>query len=240
MRAAHLTIKLTLYYTIITGLVLIGAKLIPDFKSYLPIGGAEALLSGASSDPFDAIEIGAAGVENFSGSLLWLISALIGAVLTVFPTTWTYMAIRVKDQYDQSIVGTMMLLPIAVTAIVIIVNQSIALAFGLAGIVGGVRFRNTLKSSGDSIYIMTAISIGLAAGIGALEIAIIMTMVFNYCIIFLWIARYGEREGAQRYMNSDAEKPNPRRVRKIEKHIESPPNDTATKKAAGKNKERQT
>lgn len=206
MRAAHLAIRLTLYYMLMTGFVFVAATLIPGFKSYLPIGGAEALLSGASSDPFDAIEIGATGVQDLQGSILWLISALIGSVLTVFPTTWTYMAIRVRDQYDQSIVGTMIVLPIAVTSIVIIVNQSIALAFGLAGIVGGVRFRNTLKSSGDSIYILTAIAIGLAAGIGALEIAIIMSIIFNYCVVFLWIGRYGELKGAQRYMNSDAEK----------------------------------
>ena len=34
---------------------------------------------------------------------------------------------------------------------------------GAAGIVGGVRFRNTLKSSGDAIYILLATGIGLAA-----------------------------------------------------------------------------
>jgi hypothetical protein len=200
MRAVHLGVRLTLYYLAVTGLVFAGIALVPDFRSYLPIGGAEALLSGPAGDPFTSIEIGAKSVENLQESILWLIIAVAGAILTVLPLCWTYMAVRTKDEYDQSLVETIMVLPIAVTSIVIIVNQSIALAFGLAGIVGGVRFRNTLKSSGDALYILAAIGIGLAAGIGALEIAIVMTVVFNYCFLALWLSDFGAREGAHRYM----------------------------------------
>ncbi|MEL7491189.1 MAG: DUF4956 domain-containing protein [Pseudomonadota bacterium] len=206
MRAARLAGRLTVYYLAVTGFVLAGIQFVPDFQSYLPIGGAQQLLAGASSDPFDSIEIGADTVENLQGSLVWLTIAVAGSVLTVWPLSWTYMAIRIHDEYDQSLVETIMVLPIAVTSIVIIVSQSIALAFGLAGIVGGVRFRNTLKSSGDALFILTAIGIGLAAGIGALEIAIVMSIMFNYCFLALWIARYGEKKGAHRYMRHATKK----------------------------------
>lgn len=200
MRAVHLGARLTIYYLAVTGLVFAGIALVPDFRSYLPIGGAEALLSGPSGDPFSSIEIGAKEVQNLQESIVWLVIAVTGAILTVLPMCWTYMAIRTKEEYDQSLVETIMVLPIAVTSIVIIVNQSVALAFGLAGIVGGVRFRNTLKSSGDALYILSAIGIGLAAGIGALEIALVMTVIFNYCFLALWISDFGAREGAHRYM----------------------------------------
>jgi hypothetical protein len=93
-----------------------------------------------------------------------------------------------------------MILPIAVRSIVVIVSHSLALAFGLAGIVGGVRFRNTLKSSGDALFILAAIGIGLAAGIGALEIALVMTVVFNYCFLLLWLTDFGAKKGSHRYM----------------------------------------
>ena len=110
------------------------------------------------------------------------------------------MAIRNRSEYDQSLVETIMLLPIAVTSIVIIVHNSLALAFSLAGIVGGVRFRNTLKSSGDALYILLAIAIGLAAGIGAMEIAVIMSATFNFCFLILWVTDFGAQKGAHRYM----------------------------------------
>ncbi len=200
MRAIQLAIRLTLYYAAVTILVFAALKLVPDFRTYLPIGGAQSILTSAGHDPFTAIEIGAEGVENLADSLLWLVIAVVGAILTVIPLAWVYMAIRTNEEYDQSLVETIVILPIAVTAIVIMVNESLALAFGLAGIVGGVRFRNSLKSPGDALYVLAAIGVGLAAGIGALEIALVMTVIFNYAFVALWMSDFGARKGAHRFM----------------------------------------
>ena len=70
------------------------------------------------------------------------------------PVSWVYMAVRSGDEYDQSLVNTILVLPMVVTGIVIIVQNSLALAFSLAGIAGAVRFRNSLKSSGDALFIL--------------------------------------------------------------------------------------
>ena len=56
------------------------------------------------------------------------------------------MGIRNDDEYDQSLINTILVLPMVVTGIVIIVQNSLALAFSLAGIAGAVRFRNSLKA----------------------------------------------------------------------------------------------
>ena len=200
MRAGRLFLKLTLYYLLVTGLVLGVSAVYPPFQQLLPIGGAEALIGGPSDDPFDSIEIGATRVGNLMESIAWLAIAVTGALLTILPVSWTYMACRVRKDYDQSLVETIIILPIAVTAIVVIVHNSLALAFSLAGIVGGVRFRNTLKSSGDALFILLAIGIGLSAGIGAIEIALVMSIFFNYAFLALWTSDYGAVDGARRYM----------------------------------------
>ena len=207
MRAFHLFIRLTLYYVAVSAVVYMAVTLQPGLEAFLPIGGAESLLSGPGNDPFEAIEIGATRVSNLGESVVWLLIAIIGALLTMLPVSWTYMAIRSRDEYDQSLVETIIILPIAVTSIVIIVHNSLALAFSLAGIVGGVRFRNTLKSSGDALYILLAIGIGLSAGIGAMEIAVVMSMVFNYCFLGLWVVDYGAKKGVHRYMRRTQKKP---------------------------------
>lgn len=200
MIVRRLFVQLTLFYALVTSLVLGAISFDPSLADFLPIGGAQSLLSGPASDPFESIEIGANRVANLGGSILWLVIAVAGALLTTLPVTWTYMASRNRKEYDQALVETMIVLPIAVTAIVVMVHNSLALAFSLAGIVGGVRFRNTLKSSGDAIYILLAIGIGLAAGIGALEIALVMTVMFNYVFAILWVADYGALKGAHRYL----------------------------------------
>jgi hypothetical protein len=126
--------------------------------------------------------------------------AIIGALLTALPVSWVYMSIRTGEEYDQSLISTILILPVVVTGIVIIVQNSLALAFALAGIAGAVRFKNSLKSSGDALFILISVGTGLAAGIGAVELAIVMTVGFNFVFLVLWATEYGEREGMKRYM----------------------------------------
>ena len=77
-------------------------------------------------------------------------------------------------------------LPVVVAGIVLIVKNSVALAFSLAGIVAGVRFRNTLKDPKDAVYIFLALSIGLAAGVRASDVALVSSLIFNLVILIVW------------------------------------------------------
>src|SRR6476659_6692087 len=201
MRAGKLLVQITVYYLIIAGAVFIALKLWPDLRGYLPIGGVEQLITQPSKNPLEANEtVRAAHVANFGQSVFWLIVAIIAAIVVSLPVSWVYMAVRGGDEYDQSLVNTIIVLPMVVTGIVIIVQNSLALAFSLAGIAGAVRFRNSLKSSGDALFILLAVATGLSAGIGAIELAGVISVAFNYCFVVLWITEYGEREGMKRFL----------------------------------------
>jgi hypothetical protein len=202
MRAARLLTQLTIYYLVLFG----GAWLVihnnPELQSYLPIGGAEALINsgGGKSSGFDAVAQ-VQEVKTLGQSLGWMAVAILGALITSFPVTWVYMGTRTTDEYDQSIISTILILPSVVTSIVVVVQHSLALAFALGGIAGAVRFKNSLKSSGDALYILLSVGIGLASGIGAVELALVMSIAFNYCFMALWVSEYGEREGMKRYLS---------------------------------------
>jgi hypothetical protein len=181
--------------------VFIALKLWPGLRGYLPIGGVEQLITQPTKNPLEASEaVRAAHVANFGQSVFWLVVAIIAAILVSLPISWTYMAVRGGNEYDQSLVNTIIVLPMVVTGIVIIVQNSLALAFSLAGIAGAVRFRNSLKSSGDALFILLAVAVGLSAGIGAIELAAVISIFFNYCFAFLWMTEYGEREGMKRFL----------------------------------------
>jgi hypothetical protein len=201
MRAGRLLIQLTAYYVIIALVIVIALKIWPDLRGYLPVGGVEQLITQPAKNPLQASEaIRAEHVGNFGESLFWLSVAIVGALICSLPVSWVYMTVRSGSEYDQSLVNTIILLPMVVTGIVIIVQNSLALAFSLAGIAGAVRFRNSLKSSGDALFILLAVSIGLSAGIGAIELAAVVTAAMNYAFTFLWMAEYGERKGMKRYL----------------------------------------
>ena len=202
MRAAKLLIQLTVYYVIIGGIVLGAIKMWPSITGWLPIGGVEQLIAQPSKNPLAASEaVRAAHVGNLGQSLFWLSVAIIGALTTALPVSWVYMGIRNDEDYDQSLINTILVLPMVVTGIVIIVQNSLALAFSLAGIAGAVRFRNSLKRSGDALFIVLAVAIGLSAGIGAVELAALVTLAFNYTFVLLWMTEYGERAGMKRYLS---------------------------------------
>ena len=220
MRAGRLLVQITAYYLIIALVVFVALKLWPELRGYLPIGGVEQLISQPTKNPLQASEaVRAAHVANFGQSVFWLVVAIIAAILVSLPTSWVYMAVRGGEEYDQSLVNTIIVLPMVVTGIVIIVQNSLALAFSLAGIAGAVRFRNSLKSSGDALFILLAVGIGLSAGIGAIELAAVISIAFNYCFAVLWITEYGERAGMKRFLADydgidDAAPPEPEKKKK--------------------------
>jgi len=201
MRAGKLLIQITIYYLAIALAVFLALKLWPELRGYLPVGGVEQLITQPAKNPLQASEaVRAAHVANFGQSVFWLIVAIIAAIIVSLPVSWVYMTVRGGEEYDQSLVNTIIVLPMVVTGIVIIVQNSLALAFALAGIAGAVRFRNSLKSSGDALFILLSVATGLSAGIGAIELAAVISVAFNYCFVMLWITEYGERAGMKRFL----------------------------------------
>jgi hypothetical protein len=201
MRASKLLMQITVYYVVIAVVVFLALKIWPELRGYLPIGGVEQLISQPTKNPLQASEaVRAAHVANFGQSVFWLVVAIIAAILVSLPVSWTYMAVRGGDEYDQSLVNTILVLPMVVTGIVIIVQNSLALAFSLAGIAGAVRFRNSLKSSGDALFILLAVGTGLSAGIGAIELAAVISIFFHATFAMLWTTEYGARAGMKRYL----------------------------------------
>jgi hypothetical protein len=198
--ALRLFAKLTAYYVAVTAVAFVALRLFPQLREFMPFGGVEALTSGPRGLE-GMLAPAAAEIGNLRESLYWLVITILGALLTALPVSWVYIAVRNPKDYDQSLVDTIIVLPIVVTSIIIIVQNSLALAFSIAGIAAAVRFRNSLKSSGDALFILLAVGIGLSAGIGALELAIVMTVAFNYTFLVLWVTDYGDRSGLKkRYM----------------------------------------
>jgi hypothetical protein len=200
MAGFGLLAKLVLYYGIVAGTVTVALWLFPAWHQYLPIGRVQELIADTSPALLDGKGISATRPISLGASVVWLATAVFGALLASLPVSWVYMKIRNPEDYDQSLIDTIVVLPLVVTSIVVVVQHSLALAFSLAGIAGAARYRNTLKSSGDLLFILLAIGIGLAAGIGAMELAMVTSAAFNLCFLVLWSTNYGERAEMKRFL----------------------------------------
>jgi len=196
----RLLLRLNIFYGTLGALIWGGYQIVPDLHRYLPLGVVDTLFNQDTDSPIGGIVIHASNVVDEVGGLIWLVMAIVGAVVLMVPVSWTYMAVRSKSKMDQSLMETLLVLPIAVTGIVLIVHNSLAMAFSLAGVVAGVRYRYALKSTADSLFIFLAVGVGLSSGVGMLLVAAVMSAIFNYTFLILWELNYGGYEDAKTYM----------------------------------------
>jgi hypothetical protein len=138
-----------------------------------------------------------AGAGGTGGSVSWqartALLVLAGALATAIPVAWVYSLTRRRRGFEQSLVHILVLLPLAVAGMVMLIQNSLALAFSLAGIVAVLRFRNSIEDVKDGVYVFIAISIGISAGVGALTIGVVTSVVFNLCVLALWWLDFARR-----------------------------------------------
>lgn len=182
-------VRLVLYYVVLVAIGILIRQMWPDVYAMFSqglgdgasigpalFGDAAAEPTGPLTDPYPAI----------STALV-----IVGAFSVMLPVAWVYMITKQREGYDRSVVQTLIALPTAICGVVVIVQNSFALAFALAGIVAAVRFRNTLKDTKDAVYIFLAIGVGLAAGVQHVDVALMVSLLFNLTILGLWVTNFG-------------------------------------------------
>ena len=115
-----------------------------------------------------------------------IVLSLLIAVLVVLPVVWVYRWTRPQRRYTRTFADTLLVVPIAITLVVFLVKDSLALAFSLAGIVAAVRFRTNLDEPIDAVYLFLVVGVGLAAGVQLLFVAFIASVVFNAVVLAMW------------------------------------------------------
>jgi hypothetical protein len=133
----------------------------------------------------------ALGPGSLGELLINTLLVIVGIVALMLPVTWVYMSARRVPGHDQSVVQTLLILPIVVAGIVLIVQNSLALAFSLAGVVAAVRFRTTLNDTRDVVFIFLAIGVGFAGGVHMLAIGMIVSVAFNMVTLLTWRYDFG-------------------------------------------------
>ena len=196
-------VGLLLYYAGLVALAMLLIQFVPGFR--------EALVAPIAETPASQVEEVVTGGHpviigppspwpGLAGRGVLALTAMVWALAVVLPVAWVLMRTR-RLRYDPSLVHTLLLLPIVVAGVVLVVKNSLALAFALAAIVAGVRFRQKLDEPEEAVYVLLALGIGLAAGVQALDIALVMSMVFAMVVMTFWRfdigAIYAKGKGAE-------------------------------------------
>jgi len=121
--------------------------------------------------------------------LILVVIAITSAFLLALPVAWVYMFTRQRKGYRPSDVQALVLMPVVVAGVVVLVKNSLPLAFSLAGIVAAVRFRTNLEDTKDATFIFLSTGLGIACGV-QIEVAAVMSVLFNAAVLVLWTSDF--------------------------------------------------
>jgi hypothetical protein len=102
---------------------------------------------------------------------------------------WTHEALS----YSRTFVSALAILPLIVALMLVAMAGSLFVAFGLLGVVGVVRFRNVLKDTRDTSFILWGIMEGMAIGTMRFSTAFLGTVGIAAAFLCLRFISFGER-----------------------------------------------
>ena len=116
----------------------------------------------------------------------FLLAALLGAALAFRPRK-RILALKRNPYVSQ----TQILLAIVAAALMIIVGDNAARAFGIFAAVSLVRFRTNIRDPKEVTVLLISLAIGLACGVGRWDLAVVLCL---FSLIVLWLLEWREPE----------------------------------------------
>lgn len=125
------------------------------------------------------------------------LSALLLSLLLAFVSgqiiAWVYMVTHSGLSYSRTYVNSLVVIPFLVSMVMTVLSNSLVTAVGLMALFAIVRFRNILRDTLDTCYILTAITLGMACGTQRYVTAVIGLVIVSLMLLYLWYSSFGAR-----------------------------------------------
>lgn len=126
-------------------------------------------------------------------SLPMMALALLLAFLCGQTMAWVYVFTHSGISYSRSFVVSLIMLPVLVALVLTVMENNIFTAFGLIAIFAVVRFRNVLRDTLDTCYVLAVIVLGAACGTQKYSSAVMGAIALGGLFVFLWMTASGTR-----------------------------------------------
>jgi hypothetical protein len=106
-----------------------------------------------------------------------------------FVYMWTHEAIS----YSRTFVASIAVLPVLVAIMMVVMAGNLLIAFGLLAVFGVIRFRNVLKDTRDTTFILWSIMEGLTVGTMRFSTALLAALGVGAVFLYLRLTSFGTR-----------------------------------------------
>ena len=120
--------------------------------------------------------------------LALLVAFCIGHIVA-----WTYMLTHTGLSYSQAFTSSLLVLPVIVALTMMLLAGNLLIAVGLLSIFAMIRFRNVLKDTRDTTFILWAVVEGVAAGTQRLSVGVIGAIVVAAVFLYVRATAFGSR-----------------------------------------------
>jgi hypothetical protein len=120
--------------------------------------------------------------------LALLIAFCIGHIVA-----WTYMLTHSGLSYSQMFTSSLLVLPVVVAMTMMLLAGNLLVAIGLLSVFAMIRFRNVLKDTRDTTFILWTIVEGVACGTQRFTIGIVGGLVIAAVFIYIRLTSFGAR-----------------------------------------------
>ncbi len=126
---------------------------------------------------------------NFPALILGLLLALAGGHVLA----WVYMLTHSGLSYSRSFVKSLLVMPVVVALVMHVLEHNIITAFGMMAVFTIVRFRNMLRDTLDTTYILLGLAAGMASGSQKFATAVVGLGIMALVLLYLWATSFGSR-----------------------------------------------
>jgi Domain of unknown function (DUF4956) len=106
---------------------------------------------------------------------------------------WVYMLTHSGLSYSRSFVNALIVMPLIVSLVMMVLSNNLVTAFGMMAVFAIVRFRNILRDTLDTAYVLIVIVIGMATGTQKFASAILGVALASLALLYLWWTSFGSR-----------------------------------------------
>lgn len=122
-----------------------------------------------------------------------MLLGLMLAFLAGQTIAWIYMWTHAGLSYSRSFVNSIVIIPVIVALVMFVLSNNLVTAFGLMAVFAIVRFRNILRDTMDTAYVLAVIVVGMACGTQKFASAIIGTLLTGMILAYLRFTGFGTR-----------------------------------------------
>ena len=106
---------------------------------------------------------------------------------------WVYMWTHTGLSYSQMFTSSLLVMPVIVALVMLLMAGNIIIAFGLFAVFAVVRFRNVLKDTRDTSFVLWAIVEGMAVGTMRFSTALIGCLAVAFVFLYMRFTSFGGR-----------------------------------------------